>query len=137
MYKWPIKILLILIAFTLIFHLCFLFKIIPYNIAWGGRLKTDNEMYVFESLSIMVNLFLGRVILMKGDYIKKRYSEENINIILKVFMVIFILNTIGNLLAITNFEKLFSIVTAGLAFLIWKAMRIRPETHLSDQDQIL
>jgi len=40
------------------FHLLILLKIIPYEITWGGKLKNDNEMYVFEIISIIINSFL-------------------------------------------------------------------------------
>ena len=52
-----IKIFLGLLFSVILFHICIIIKIIPYNIAWGGRLTNDNEMYVFESISILINVF--------------------------------------------------------------------------------
>jgi hypothetical protein len=75
----PIRILLVLIGAVIAFHLCIIIKIIPYNIAWGGRLKNDTEMYVFESFSILINLILMAVLLMKKRgitcYTKEIYSQ--------------------------------------------------------------
>lgn len=121
--KHAIKIILIILMAVYVFHICILLKYIPYNIAWGGRLKNDNEMYVFESLSILINLMLMLVLLMKTNKMKRLLSERNINIILWFFFALFILNTIGNLLAETNFEKGFAVLTAvmaGLIFLVFK-----------------
>ena len=42
-----IKILLSMLTAVLLFHLCIVTGIIPYDITWGGRLKSDQEMYVF------------------------------------------------------------------------------------------
>ncbi len=42
---------------AIFFHFLILLKIIPYDITWGGRLKSDEEMFVFETISIIVNLF--------------------------------------------------------------------------------
>ncbi len=113
------KIFLGLLFSVILFHICIIIKIIPYNIAWGGRLTNDNEMYVFESISILINVFLSWILLMKGDYVQFKFSKKTINIILWIFFGIFILNTIGNIFAKTNFEKLFAIITALSAFLIW------------------
>jgi hypothetical protein len=44
-------------------------KIIPYNITWGGRLKNDREMYVFETFSILVNGFFILILLFKAGYV--------------------------------------------------------------------
>lgn len=121
--KLSIKIILGIIIAVTVFHLCILFKLIPYDIAWGGRLTNDQEMYVFESISIVINLFFGLVLLIKGNFIKQLRPIKVVNVILWIFLVIFALNTVGNLLAKTNFEKFFSIVTLALAFLLWVILK--------------
>lgn len=118
-----IKIILgISIAVTL-FHLCILFKIIPYDIAWGGRLTNDREMYVFESISLAVNFIFILVLLIKGKYIKQVLPAKAVNVILFVFLVLFALNTVGNIFAETNFEKGFTIVTLALVVLLWVILK--------------
>lgn len=123
--KTAVKIILGLLIGVIIFHLCIIFKIIPYDITWGGKLKNDSEMYVFESISILVNLFLGWMLLMKGEFVKPILASKVVNIVLWVFLVLFILNTIGNLFAETNFEKLFSILTLILSVLIGIVLKKR------------
>ena len=110
--------MLVLILAVVIFHLSVMAKIIPYGIIWGGRLKSEQEMYVFETISVFINLFLGFALLMKAGYIKSYLRQNIINIILWIFLVLFILNTIGNFFAKTNFEKLFAVVTIIFAILI-------------------
>lgn len=112
-----------LLSLVTAFHLCILVKLIPYSIAWGGRLKSDREMYVFEMVSIVMNLFLVAVLLMKGGYLKVRFKEKIINIVLWIFLFIFLLNTVGNILAITNFEKMFSFLTLTFAILLWNILK--------------
>lgn len=113
-----INILLGLIALLTLFHILIMTKIIPYNVTWGGRLTNDNEMFVFETIAILVNVFLSWILLMKGNYVRFKFSTKIINLVLWIFFVLFILNTVGNSLAITNFEKYFAIVTALFAILI-------------------
>jgi len=114
-----IKIFLGLLTAVILFHICIILKIIRYDIVWGGQLKNDIEMYVFETISILINIFLSIVLLMKGDFIRFRFSDKVINVILWFFFVLFILNTIGNLFAQTFFEKFFAILTGFSAILIW------------------
>lgn len=121
--KKLIQILVGLLSLVTAFHMCILVKLIPYRIAWGGRLKSDWEMYVFEMVSIMMNLFLVAVLFMKGGYLKVRLKERIINRVLWIFLFIFLLNTVGNVLAITNFEKMFSILILTFAILLWNILK--------------
>lgn len=124
-----IKIFLGLLFAVILFHLCIITKIIPYDITWGGRLTNDTEMYVFETISILINVFLSWVISMKGNFIKYKFSNKAVNIILWIFFSIFILNTIGNIFAKTFFEKFFAILTGLSAILIWNITKERKTTN--------
>ena len=121
--KYPIKILLCLIAAVTLFHLAIITKIIPYEFTWGGKLNNDVEMYVFEIISILINLFLGFVLLIKGNYLLKLIPTKVVNIILWIFLFLFGLNTIGNIFAETLFEKSLSLLTLIFTFLIWTILK--------------
>lgn len=121
--KIAIKIMLSILAIVILFHLCILVKIIPYEITWGGRLKNDSEMYVFETISIIINLFLILILLVKGNYLKAFIPMKVVNIALWVFLILFVLNTVGNLFAKTYFEKFFSIITLASSVIIWIILR--------------
>lgn len=115
-----LKIMIGLLTCVIIFHLAIITRLIPYTIVWAGKLKTVEEMYAFEAVSISVNLFLIMLLLLKGNYIKHLISDKILNTILWVFVVLFALNTIGNLMAETMFEKLvFTPLTLLSATLIW------------------
>jgi len=122
-YKTSINILIGLLITVILFHLAVIVRVIPYAIVWGGRLKTDSEMYTFEIISVLVNLFLISVLLIKGGYLKFQVNKNAVNIVLWGFFFVFSLNTIGNILANTTFEKLFSVLTLVLAILIWNILR--------------
>ena len=124
-----IKIFLGQLILIILFHLCIIIKIIPYNITWGGRLTNDTEMYVFEAISILINVFLSWVLLMKGNLVKYKFSNQVVNIILWIFFAIFILNTIGNVFAKTFFEKFFAILTGLSAILIWNIIKEKKTTN--------
>jgi hypothetical protein len=113
-----IQILLLISALIIALHLSILAGWIPYEYTWGGRLKTVQEMYVFESVSIIVNLLLILSLLAKGPYPPFKRTQRWVNIVLWVFFILFLLNTVGNLVAKTTFEKWFALVTLLLAGLI-------------------
>lgn len=121
--KLTIKVLLWLIAAVSLFHLTILIKIIPYEITWGGKLKNDAEMYLFESISILINLFLTYVLLIKGEYVSKLIPTKVVNIILWIFLFIFGLNTLGNIFAEIFFEKSFNLLTLIFTYLIWTILK--------------
>ena len=116
-------ILLAILGAVIVFHILVVLKVIPYDIAWGGRLSNDQEMYVFETVSIGINLLLGWVVLMKCDLVRFKFSTRIVNTVLWIFFVLFILNTVGNIVAVSNLEKSFAVLTALSAFLIWKLIR--------------
>lgn len=129
-----IKIMLGLLLTVIVFHICIIIKIIPYEIAWGGRLKNDGEMYVFETVSILINLLLIFTFLMKGNYIKQYFNKNKQNVFLWIFFFLFSINTIGNLFAKTFFEKTFSGLTLISALLIW--IIIKKDTKNLNQQSI-
>ncbi len=86
-----IKIMLGLLLIVIFFHLLIMIKEIPYEIAWGGRLQNIEQMYMFEALSILINLSLLFILLMKGRYIKSQLREKTLSIVLWFFLILFIL----------------------------------------------
>lgn len=114
-----INILITISTLATIFHLLILFRVIPFEITWGGRLKTVEEMYVFETISILINSFFIFILLQKGEFIRYFLGKKTVTLILWVFFAIFVLNTIGNVFAETYFEKFFTILTLLNAILLW------------------
>src|SRR5690554_3713290 len=124
-----IKMMLGILLAVITFHLCIIAQVIPYEITWGGRLKSEQEMYVFEGISIVINLFLAFVLLMKGGYISAYFREGVVNVLLWGFFILFLLNTIGNIFAKTNFEKSFAVLTLILAILLRRVLRQTTGNH--------
>lgn len=121
--KKILKILIVIYSIIIVFHSCILLKIIPYEITWGGRLQNDQEMYVFETASIAINLFLIWILLMKGDFVTYKFPVKVIHVILWIFVVVFTLNTVGNIFAKTFLEKGFAVMTLGSALAIGFVLR--------------
>ena len=107
---------LILFGIFIIFHLLVIAGVIPMDIVWGGRIDTRDELIKFEIVSLIILLVCAMLTLLKANYIKISKLRIFANIGMWVLFVLFLLNTIGNIFAITWLEKLFAIITALLSF---------------------
>lgn len=105
-FPFAVKSMLYLLSTVIFFHFLIIINVIPYSIVWGGQLNSQQEMIQFEFISISINLVIMFVLLMKGNYIRKLLPSMLITFFLWVFIVLFVLNTFGNLMAESMFEKL-------------------------------
>ena len=104
--------LIIVLSIFLILHICVLLKIVPYSIVWGGRLKTDLEMYRFETVSIFINIFFLFIILIQSHFLTIDFPKKTMTIILWVMTALFLFNTFGNAISKNKIEKkLFTPIT--------------------------
>jgi hypothetical protein len=130
-FKLAVNAMLILLALVIVFHLLILIQVIPYNIVWAGRLQNVSEMVVFELVSLLINTMLIAVITIKAGYVKSRISPTVINVLLWFMVIVFSLNTIGNLFSKTSFETLvFTPLTFISALLCYRIVR-EPNTKVS------
>jgi hypothetical protein len=108
--------LLILLSSFLLLHFIILLKIIPYNLIWGGRLKSDSEMYRFEIFSIVLNALFIIVILAQAGFWTSNIPNKVITFALWLMMGLFLLNTLGNAISKNKIERLvFTPITILLA----------------------
>jgi hypothetical protein len=105
-FRFAVNGLALLLSIVIVFHLLVMSGIIPYTIVWAGKLQSTREMLLFESISILLNLLLLLVVTMKGGYIAAAVPQKVLNAILWVFIVLFSLNTIGNMMAKYTLETI-------------------------------
>tara|TARA_B100001245_G_C22863461_1_gene415235 strand:+ start:342 stop:839 length:498 start_codon:yes stop_codon:yes gene_type:complete len=120
-------ILIAIFSLLIIFHILIITSVIPYDIVWGSRLSSVNEMIVFEAVSLGLNVVFLGVILMHSQIIKPILPNKVIKGLLWAMMALFILNTLGNLTSDNAFEKIvFTPVTILLSlslFLVAKSKK--------------
>jgi hypothetical protein len=108
--------LLILLSLFLLLHFIIMLKIIPYNFIWGGRLKSNNEMYRFEIFSIVMNSIFIIVILTQAGFLIINIPNKIMTYALWLMTGLFLLNTLGNAISKNKIERLlFTPVTILLA----------------------
>ena len=111
--------LITLFSLTILFHLLVISGIIPYNIIWGGRIESQSQMYLFESISIIVNIVFLLIIFIYAEIVRFKVSSRVITTCLWIMTGFFLLNTLGNLLSVNSLEKaVFTPATALISVLI-------------------
>ncbi|MDO8998525.1 MAG: hypothetical protein Q7W45_02085 [Bacteroidota bacterium] len=108
--------LITLLSIFLTFHILVMLGIIPFEIVWGGRLKNKTEMIKFEIVSVLINLTMLSVVLIRASFIKLPINNTLIKIILWIMFGLFLLNTLGNLFSLNEFERnVFTPITLVLS----------------------
>ena len=107
--------ILIIAVLVFVFHILIISGVIPYQYVWGGRLESNEQMLRFESISMIINLFIIFIISIKGSYIRPYISSKVIKVFLWIFSILFGLNTIGNFLSLNSLE---AIVSTPITFIL-------------------
>ena len=91
------SLMLLMLSCVVVFHLFVLSGAIPYSVVWGGRLENASQMYLFEAVSITVNLAVIAIVGMKAGYIKPFIPKRVVTFLLWILVILFALNTLGNI----------------------------------------
>jgi hypothetical protein len=106
-------------SFILLFHLAVLLGFVPLDMVWGGRLENAEQMRLFESVAIAVNLFMATLVVWSVGYRPSPLPPKVLRGLLWAMAALFALNTVGNLFALNSLESiLFTPVTAALSVLM-------------------
>jgi hypothetical protein len=115
-FKFAAHAMIVMLSLVLVYHLTIIIGLIPYEATWGGRLQNREQMIRFETVSIVVNLFILAVVLIKAGYLKMKLPATVLRILLWAFAVLFLLNTVGNLASTSLLELIiFTPLTAASA----------------------
>ena len=108
--------LLAILSSIIVFHLLVITGVIPYQIVWGGRLQNVNQMLKFEAVSLLLNLVMVTWVARSLGRIQLKVNENVLRIGFWIMFLLFLLNTVGNLLSNNGLEKIiFTPLTALLA----------------------
>ncbi len=110
--------LLTIFSLTILFHILIIMGVIPFDIVWGGRLESREQMISFEITSIFLVIIMLATVAIYAGYLKIRINAMVIKAALWFMVVLFLINTIGNILSNNEMEKLiFTPVTLLLSLL--------------------
>ncbi len=107
---------IIIISCVIVFHLLVLAGFIPSNIVWGGNLADKQQLYTMEIVSIAINVLMLFVILVYSGVVIAAINRKIIIGVIWLMFGLFLLNTVGNLLAKNSLEThIFTPITFVLS----------------------
>ena len=125
--KVALIIMFFILGIVLIFHFLILTNQIPYEKVWAGKLNSIEEMKSFETISIILNIFMLTILIVKYKQLKRKIKNKAVDILIWGFAVFFALNTLGNLFAKSTTELIFgtfiTLTSSVLCFIIAKKKR--------------
>jgi len=116
---------MLLFSFIIVFHGLAILGVVPYEMLWGGKLKDEGQMLVFETVSIWLNLLMLGIVAIEGKLWKMRVNPRLIKIVLWIMSALFLVNTMGNLFSKNVLEK---IIFTPLTLLLF-VLCLRLATH--------
>lgn len=113
---------LFILGILALFHMAILmgivlFHYVPIEFLWGGQMKTVTQLVNFEIVSLLTTVIFIFLLLIRSKWINIPKLTGIASIAMWVVFVLFLLNTIGNRLSETTFERAFAIVSGVLALL--------------------
>ena len=131
--KVALIIMFFILGIVLIFHFLILTNQIPYEKVWAGKLNSIEEMKSFETISILLNIFMLTILIVKYKQLKRKIKNKAIDILIWAFTIFFALNTLGNLLAKSTTELILgtfiTLTSFILCFIIAKKKRNTNSTN--------
>lgn len=120
--KLATNIILILLLANLIFQTLVMIGVVPFDMVWGGRLESKEEMARTVPIGMLVMVLIGLIVALKAAYIKNGISDKILNALLWLCGLLFILNTLGNIASTSSLEALIftpmSILLAVMVFVL-------------------
>lgn len=121
-FERSVQLTVLLFILIIIFHLVIIlgivvFDFVPLDFLWGGRMKTKAQLLSFELISFVVMLMCLLIVLVRSGSLNIPSLSTFARVALWILVLLFLLNTFGNILAKTTFEKCFGIITAILSIL--------------------
>lgn len=114
-------IILAINTMALFMHGLILLNILPYGFVWGGRLKKQEDVILFEMISILIQIVFISIVAVKAGYILKGKFKRTSNIGIWAIFAVMILNSLGNLASHSFLETVvMTPITILLALLVFR-----------------
>ena len=120
-----------------LFHLIVILGIIffdyaPNEFLWGGRMETIDQLLKFEIISLVGSVFCVIIILIRFKSRKSSIFFYFSRVTLWLLSILFMFNTVGNLMAESRFEKVFALLTVILSILCLR-VALEPKPNFTSQ----
>lgn len=119
--KTAARVLLGIGAAALALHVGVLAQLVPPHVVWGGRAAGSPSIVLLESIALALTAAFMAVVAMRVGVLRQRISTSTIARVFKGLTAFFVLNTVGNLLALSLLEScLFAPLTLVCALACYR-----------------
>ncbi|MDR7078120.1 hypothetical protein J2Y03_003170 [Neobacillus niacini] len=106
---------------ALLMHVLILLNILPHDFVWGGRVNSEADLIILESISIVVQTLFIFIIAIKAGYLFIGKFKRTVTVGIWVFFGVMVLNTIGNLASSSGLETIvMTPLTIVLSLLLYR-----------------
>jgi heme/copper-type cytochrome/quinol oxidase subunit 4 len=96
-------ILIVMMSLLIIFHLLIIFRVLPSDMVWGGKLENSSQVLMMELIALVITILFLTIILLKLSRTQK--IRKLINVAVWIIFIYFSLNVLGNLASENTVEK--------------------------------
>lgn len=106
-----------LLSLVVLFHVLVIINVIPDNVTWGSKVKDHKKLIQLEWLSVFVNIIFITIAAVRVKWLIIPVRASLLKALLWAMAILFLLNTLGNLLSENPIERFaFSPVTFLLSY---------------------
>ncbi|WP_082926852.1 hypothetical protein [Paenibacillus tuaregi] len=117
--------LIILNLIMLVLHILIFAGLVPQSMVWGGQIKGQASLYIFEIVALVTTLLFIGIVSLKAGYISPGKWRKAAGIGCWLMFAYLVLNIAGNLASFNSLEKyIFTPVAFVMALL---ALRVALE----------
>ncbi len=116
-FLFSVKLTFLILVFVTIFNFSVMLNLVPYDIVWGGRLTSKEEMIRFELVSILLNIFSGLLVMIKAGYLMPR-MRRRVNVIIWILPLLNFLGILGNAASKSDTERAMFLPVAIVMFIL-------------------
>ncbi|OCT16295.1 hypothetical protein A8709_02355 [Paenibacillus pectinilyticus] len=115
------KIIIAMNTIILMMHVLILLRILPADFVWGGRVYSESDVTILESISIVVQALFILIIAVKAGYLLHGHFKRTVHAAIWVMFGFMVLNTLGNLASNSSMETIIMTPLTGvLALLLFR-----------------
>ncbi len=112
------KVLMGLLALLIVMHVLLLARVIPYEVVWGGNIKDESQLNVFETTALIITAIFLIVVAIKLGYIEAPRLKRAADLGMWIVFAYFAMNIIGNLTSEVSWERLIFIPLSAVVALL-------------------
>lgn len=117
------------------YHICVMLGYIPISLIYGGKIKTTEEMFLYEGISLLANLIILGIIYLKKRLIIRKIENTIVNLLIYSLCGVFMFVSIANLIAFNIVEILIAVPYTFISVVLCWRLNLPDDGTLIIEDE--